>query len=128
MSISAGYLIYFIRNFTNINWSRFISKWTMSQLSILSSTASKQSANLINKCWILRSTFNLVNIWFKIIIKIYKSRTEDDSHITWSIIATSTLAIIIISPRISISIFAKNQSMNISAFCLNRHFIKKSLN
>ena len=128
MSLSTWNLIDFIWNFANINWSRFIRKWSMSKLSILSSSTCKQSANFINKGWMFRSRFNLLDIRFKIAIKVNKSWTEYNSHISWPIISTSTLAIIIITPRISISIFAKDQSMNISTLCFNRHLIKKSLN
>ena len=128
MLLPTCHLINLIRNFTHIDRRRLISKRSKPKLSILAPPTRKQSADVINKCWMFRSTINLLNIWSIITLKIHQPRTKNDSHASWSIVAATALPIVIVAPAVYVSTSAENQAMHVSALDRHRPLLKHDFN
>lgn len=124
MLLPTCHLINLIRNLTHIDWRRLISKRSKPKLSILAPPTRKQSANVINKCWMFRSTINLLDIWSIIALKVHQPWTKNDSHASWSIVAATALPIVIVAPAVYVSASAENQGMHISALDRHRPLLK----
>ena len=72
MGISTGDLIDFVRYFAHVDRSMFIRERTQTELAILTSAASEESAYIIDKRRVLRATVDLSNVGPVVALKVDK--------------------------------------------------------
>jgi hypothetical protein len=108
MLFTTSDFINLIGNFGNINWCRLIRKGPKTKLALLSTPTGKQSSCIIDESRVLITTINLFKIRSIVALKVNHAWTKNDSHVTAACITSTTLAVIVTSPRISGTCTTKN--------------------
>ena len=116
MRLPAGYLVDLVWNLTNVHRSSLVSEGAQTQLSVLASSTSEESANVIYESRMLRAAVDLLYIGPVVVLEIDQSWTKDDSHATGASVSASTLSIVIVSPAVDVSRSAEHHRVHISTF------------
>ena len=116
MRLPAGYLVDLVWNLTNVHRSSLVSEGAQTQLSVLASSASEESANVIYESRMLRAAVDLLYIGPVVVLEIDQSWTKDDSHTTGASVSASALSIVVVSPAVDVSRSAEHHRVHISTF------------
>ena len=116
MGLTAGYLVDLVWNLTNIHRSSLVSEGTQTKLSVLTSSTSEESPNVIYECGMLGAAVDLLYIRPVVVLKIDQSWTKDDGHATGAGISASALTIVIVPPAVDVSRSAEHHRVHISTF------------